>query len=182
MWRGSPLRPQTSCRPQPLLLPGSGRAVAAPCRRRRGDREARPCPRERGAAWERGRGGESFFLPEMDFLPPERSGLACRRLPPSVQLLHTLFCLRSGPKYFTCCHRLPRRPGALHCRAAAPGLHPPRRSRPGKFPLCLYFHRSWVFLNLCLRGKMVVCWLSGRMRWGRWGGCPIPLRANITYC
>lgn len=40
-------------------------------------------------------GWVAFSLPEMDFLPPERSGLACRRLPGSAQLLHTLFCLRS---------------------------------------------------------------------------------------
>lgn len=161
MCRGLPLAPE--------LQPARSRQLSS------GAEGLRPA-RSAGGAWghpdahlpsaARGREGAArwvgFSLPEMDFLPPERSGLACRRLPRFAQLLHTPHPLLSalGPKYFSAAVACPPLGiPAQPCPAGtAPGLRPPCRSRPGELPHCLYFHGSWAFLNLCLRGKW---WCAG---------------------
>lgn len=91
-----------------------------------------------------------FSLPEMDFLPPEWSGLACRRLPRSAQLLHTLFCLRLGPKYFSTAVACPagRDPGsALPRRGLPPGCAPRAAPDPASCPFAFIFTGAGLSLT-----------------------------------
>lgn len=121
-----------------------------------------------------------FFLPEMDFLPPERSRLACRRLPRSAQLLHTLFCLRlvrntsvlpsPAPPV-----GIPARPCSTGgCPRAAP---PPCRSRPGELPpIAFFFTRAGLSLTFVCgeNGGVLVIWKDERQM-GMTRGLPYSL-------
>lgn len=159
--------------PAAATSPGErrGRAVAAPASGGGTGRRGR-----RGAGGGAGPGGGC--RPARSGLAAaraERSGLArrgCRYTRPLLSAPASGMLAGLPP---------PAPPGggrALPCPAPPGGG--PRASPPAPLPppaSCLYSRRSWVFLNLCLRGKMVVWWLSGRLRgrWGRRGVCVFAL-------
>lgn len=177
--RGLPPAPELQpARSRHLFSGAEGLRLARSCRRWLwGHRETRPCPGRRGAGSER-HGWVGFSLPEMDFLPPERSGLACRRLPLSAQLLHTLFCLRLVRN--TLVLPSPAPPVGIPARpcppGAAPRLRPPCPSDPASCPIAFIFTGTGHSVTFVCEenGGVLVIWKDERQM-GMTRGSPYSL-------